>query len=674
MNKKEIKNNNDKILLNSKDDKKTKKQFFKMFIDENKNPKKKLHLIKSNSQNFHFKWKNCENDKNVNYNKLNLQLFSYRIMEAKHNSIPEQYHRIVYNILIKKKKCHIFAYFNEISINTNTLKDNLKRYYKYQETKERIPKYVSYYQNYLLFFCKPFFTNFFINKLMVKYMEKVAQIFYNNNYADENEKDEKNKKEKKFNFEIFSKKISEEIENYDIYTIINSQLDIKINNNKIKNKDKDNYKRNNDLNYIDIEQSTINGNSNIITMTQRYSNEKRVIDEEKNGNKENDKENEKKNAINLQNDNSISLLINELKNRDKYKIKGIKNINIIPNENKNINKKNEIIKKSNDNYIVIQGGKTTNNINISINYLTIGQKLISPNNDSKKILSGITPINNKLNRKESFNSINSNKIISIIKKENTNNSFIKFKQISSKKINNYIESASEKYNIEKKKNKNSNLTLPPPTKNIVQNKKFIKIFPNTIKNSNNNNNYYHINNYIKRRDNPLKEARNRSVFRGGYNSSSMTNLHKYKNVNMSENNKLGKITIYTNNTNKNYIQSIINYGTSKIKNNINYNKNIVLLSGEREKRSSSNIYNKSKKVFSSIMKFNDGKIQYLKIKNDSNVISPMMNDIHKKQTLYNKIDNKDYKVKDLKFKKRNLNLNKFLNFAHKKIRAKSTGK
>ena len=55
MNKKEIKNNNDKILLNSKDDKKTKKQFFKMFIDENKNPKKKLHLIKSNSQNFHFK-------------------------------------------------------------------------------------------------------------------------------------------------------------------------------------------------------------------------------------------------------------------------------------------------------------------------------------------------------------------------------------------------------------------------------------------------------------------------------------------------------------------------------------------------------------------------------------------------------------------------------------------
>ena len=34
--------------------------------------------------------------------------------------------------------------------------DYLKRYYTYEETKERIPKYVSYYKNYLTFFVDHF--------------------------------------------------------------------------------------------------------------------------------------------------------------------------------------------------------------------------------------------------------------------------------------------------------------------------------------------------------------------------------------------------------------------------------------------------------------------------------------------------------------------------------------
>ena len=55
----------------------------------------------------------------------------------------------------------------------------------------------------------------------------------------------------------------------------------------------------------------------------------------------------------------------------------------------------------------------------------------------------------------------------ISKKENTNNSFIKYKQ----KTSNYLESSAPQKNIkDKKKSKNSNRTLPLPTKNVNQKK------------------------------------------------------------------------------------------------------------------------------------------------------------------------------------------------------------
>ena len=153
--------------------------------------------------------------------KLELQLFSHRVLEVKHNSKPELYFKIIYSILVTKKKSNFFASFNEIAIYTNTLKENLKRFYTYKEAKERIPKF---------FFCRPFFTNYFISKLMARYREKAAQVFYNNNLAEEDKKEEKTnnkKKEKKYDFQIFNKRISEERENCDICTFVTSESDIK---------------------------------------------------------------------------------------------------------------------------------------------------------------------------------------------------------------------------------------------------------------------------------------------------------------------------------------------------------------------------------------------------------------------------------------------------------------
>ena len=167
----------------------------------------------------------CLKNKNDDYknnfiNNLykNLQFFSYKILEAKYSSTPEIYQQILLNNLIRRKKNHLLAYLNEININTNIFKEFLRRMYIYNESKERIPKYVSYYQNYLKFFCRPVFGDFFTNKKMVRHMEKVAQVFYNENYAEEDEIEASNRREK-FNFKVFNKTVREEIENYDNYTL-----------------------------------------------------------------------------------------------------------------------------------------------------------------------------------------------------------------------------------------------------------------------------------------------------------------------------------------------------------------------------------------------------------------------------------------------------------------------
>ena len=91
---------------------------------------------------------------------------------------------------------------------------------------------------------------------------------------------------------------------------------------------------------MQIKQSTINGNNDIIsitiTITQRY--------------KEKNKENRFNNKIIIQqNNNSIS---KQRKKRTKKEKKEKNNINIFPNKNKN----------GKDNFIVIKGGKTTINI------------------------------------------------------------------------------------------------------------------------------------------------------------------------------------------------------------------------------------------------------------------------------------------------------------------------
>ena len=80
-------------------------------------------------------------------------------------------------------------------------------------------------------------------------MEKVAQVFYNKNYADEDDDLHQSSKESKYNFKIFNKTAKEEIDNNGDYTKVNTENDFHFINYNKKN---DNI-NNNDIKYKTIE-------------------------------------------------------------------------------------------------------------------------------------------------------------------------------------------------------------------------------------------------------------------------------------------------------------------------------------------------------------------------------------------------------------------------------------
>ena len=68
------------------------------------------------------------------------------------------------------------------------IEEFLKRYYKEEESNERVPKFANFYKNYLKFFCVPTFKDIFCNEMIHNYSEKKAELFYNENYRSKKEK------------------------------------------------------------------------------------------------------------------------------------------------------------------------------------------------------------------------------------------------------------------------------------------------------------------------------------------------------------------------------------------------------------------------------------------------------------------------------------------------------
>ena len=125
--------------------------------------------------------KNSED--NINGKKFYHRII-HTILFSKYNTLPHDHDMILLENVLQSKYCHDLAVFKE-KILFNYNEEFLKRFYMEEESQIRIPKFVTYYKNYLMFFCKPIFSELNLNDLFQDYSEKKAQIFYNNNYKDD---------------------------------------------------------------------------------------------------------------------------------------------------------------------------------------------------------------------------------------------------------------------------------------------------------------------------------------------------------------------------------------------------------------------------------------------------------------------------------------------------------
>ena len=83
----------------------------------------------------------------------------------KHNVSKKKFGIMFINNLIDSKNSHAVAVFKDYMI-ADFVDEFLRREYALKESKERIPKFANYYRNYLTFFCKPIFCNFYFNSLV----------------------------------------------------------------------------------------------------------------------------------------------------------------------------------------------------------------------------------------------------------------------------------------------------------------------------------------------------------------------------------------------------------------------------------------------------------------------------------------------------------------------------
>ena len=109
-----------------------------------------------------------------------------------HNSNHKTKGIISINDLIESKNCHLVAIFKDYLI-SDYIDEFLRRFYHKKEIWERIPKFEGYYKNYLTFFCKPIFSDFYANEIIQGYGEAKAEIYYNQTYGKKKKKDKINK-------------------------------------------------------------------------------------------------------------------------------------------------------------------------------------------------------------------------------------------------------------------------------------------------------------------------------------------------------------------------------------------------------------------------------------------------------------------------------------------------
>ena len=484
----------------------------------------------------------------------------------KYNSTPNLKNIMLINDLIESKETHFIATFKDFLI-SDFHEEFLRRYFLFHETKEILPKFYQYYKNYLNFFCKGIFCDFYLNEVMQEYGECQAEFYYNKNYGHK----ERNKKKEK--------KDLNELEH---------------NHNELS--ESENNSNNNNINIRSIFSKSIKysidiiQNSKINENQKDLSNIKPLIYTKENSITLPDDSSVSYNDI-ITNQNSLRFIINMIKNKNELnkKIKNKKS-EIISNKNRNkINNENNINYLINNNYKKIMNNNNKNILNKKETQTL--SKTNSNANIKTKAKTRIKSSNNK--SKVNPNISNYKKYIEFLtnkQRNKSNDPKIKISQdeftFSLNKINKNI--------------KNKNIISPLSPNGLINHFNFFSNNPENKKALNNNiinNNPNKISSSLFLVNNLFnKTTRNSNKYSTIFPLSTLkNNLNKNKNNNITNNEKEKKKVFKkdkignsnTNSTNNKFMNFNPNISIKSVKNlspqsrnvnNNNYNTNSKPLS------------------------------------------------------------------------------------------------
>ena len=511
---------------------------------------------------------------NIDFSQMQFMINKYitNINLQKHNSTPKQKNIMLMEDLIESKETHFIAVFKDFLI-SDYQEEFMRRFFKFNEIVEVLPKFYHYYKNYLNFFCKGTFSDFNVNEIMQEYGECQAEFYYNRNYGHKDREKEKEleKKEKMknnngmnnndnwennngSNIDVLKLIFTPSIE-YSIEKVKNSKYDI-------NNKNEYRQELSNIKPYNDSKDNTI-----VLPENSTVSSHDAIT-----------KENSIRYIINLMNKKRQRITLNKKIKNNKKEIL-IKNNKCDGNDNKNINN-NITNNKNNVNKNEIQKlSKTTSNLNVK-NQKNNYNKNNKSRNKSNSLKQNHLTGNNNYKNKNIPSISNYKKYIDILsyKQKNKNNKSNEPK----------IKFCQEELSFSP--NNNKTIKTKKNTSTINANNIFghFNLFSNNIfnnfgyKNKINSSlfllncfdkNYKNINNYNTLF--PLSISKNNIGKKKSNNNKFSEKKVKRKSKNKDRHNNTNSANkyLYFNPNIKTYIKTLKNVSSSKNTNNINNNNN-----------------------------------------------------------------------------------------------------
>ena len=457
-------------------------------------------------------------EKNVKILRSKIMILAKKLILNKYGDCNQNYnkHKIFDILFLRNTK--IVIEYKEIQI-YNCWEEFNKRYYQKNESYFKLIKILKYYLDYLTFFCRPVFVEFYYNNTLQNYYDIKADIFYRKNYLKKGQEEEYLK-----NFTDNNNDEDEKIRDSDLE--YNKYSDLVIFNDNIKN-------------YIET-------SSNILTSIVQ---DKDDINESY---KQKIKLSNNKYLTIRGNDDYLSDLIRIINTKRKEKTKNSQNLNLNYSFSHCKNKSSKNKKSVKKNIVIFNSNKNTieNNFytNFNITYIKAKKKISGKNKYNKKFL-------------------NSNKNLSDIKIKYINNSQKKTEKSQNKKIKNV--------NGSDKRNNIKNLDKKFIIKNISANKNKIKpgLF-NLYKISSIN---IKSNNFKNK--NSINKKTSYSLYKNNSIINSQSNIYN-KNFNSNSNSPINKNIINDNKTDIINFSRKIRPKKVELKHNI-YNNMTIFLSHKK---------------------------------------------------------------------------------------------